>query len=265
MEWLQLLLLALIQGLTEFLPISSSAHLILPAQLLGWQDQGLAFDIAVHVGTLLAVITYYRRYLLGMGVGVVTGVRRGTLNTELRLALLLLWATLPAVAAGWWFQGLIAGEARSVALIAATTLLFGALLWVADVRGARDLTLPAIGLGMATVIGLAQALALVPGVSRSGITITAALLLGLKREDAANFSFLLSIPVIAGAVLLMLLDQQQISTPYSMVQLFSATALSALVAYLTITFFIRLLQRFGMLPFVLYRLLLGVGLLWLLP
>lgn len=264
MEWLQLLLLALIQGLTEFLPISSSAHLILPAQLFGWQDQGLAFDIAVHVGTLLAVMIYYRRYLANIGHGMVVGLRARQMNPDLKLGLLLLWATLPAVFAGALLEQHIASEARSMALIAGTTIGFGLLLWLADARGAGKWALPAIGLGMATVMGLAQALALVPGVSRSGITITAALLLGMKRQDAANFSFLMSIPVIAGAVLLMLLEPQQMQSHYSAIQLLSATLLSALVAYFTISFFIRLLERLGMLPFVVYRLLLGGVLLLLL-
>jgi undecaprenyl-diphosphatase len=258
MEWLQLLVLAVIQGLTEFLPVSSSAHLILPAQLLGWEDQGLAFDVAVHIGTLLAVLWYYRAYLRRMTVGALQGVRSRQINEDLRLALLLGWATLPAVIIGFLFKDMLEEQSRSVAVIAATTLLFGVLLWVADARGSHRIPLAAVGLGIATLIGLAQALALIPGTSRSGITITAALLLGLRREDAANFSFLLSIPVILGAVVLMIGDVASEPQIFSLIQLLVATMTAALVAYLTIAFFIRLVNRLGMLPFVLYRLLLGV-------
>jgi undecaprenyl-diphosphatase len=258
MEWLQLLVLAVIQGLTEFLPVSSSAHLILPAQLLGWQDQGLAFDVAVHVGTLLAVVWYYRQHLTGMTLGAVHGLRTRQINEELRLGLLLVWATLPAVICGFLFKDLVADQSRSVAVIASTTLVFGGLLWLADVRGSHRIPLMAVGLGIATVIGLAQALALIPGTSRSGVTITAALLLGLRRDDAANFSFLLSIPVILGAVLLMSLDLFAEEQVYSLLQLFVACMVSGVVAYLTIAFFIRLVQRMGMLPFVIYRLILGM-------
>src|SRR5690554_3647042 len=139
MEWLQLVVLAVIQGLTEFLPVSSSAHLILPAQLLGWQDQGLAFDVAVHLGTLLAVVWYYRSYLTKMTVGTWQGVQTRQLNDDLRLALLLVWATLPAVIFGFLFKDMIAEHSRSVSVIACTTLVFGGLLWLADARGSHRL------------------------------------------------------------------------------------------------------------------------------
>ncbi|MCK5874578.1 MAG: undecaprenyl-diphosphate phosphatase [Alcanivoracaceae bacterium] len=257
MEWLQLLVLAVIQGLTEFLPISSSAHLILPAQLLGWQDQGLAFDVAVHIGTLLAVMLYYRQYLARMTLGALHGVQARQMNEHLRLGLLLIWATLPAVICGFLFKDMVEEQSRSVAVIASTTLLFGALLWLADAKGAQTHSMMKMGFAAVTLIGLAQALALIPGTSRSGITITAALLLGLRREDAANFSFLMSIPVILGAVVLMIGDVATEEHIYSLVQLLVACVVSALVAYLTIAFFIRLVNRLGMLPFVIYRLLLG--------
>ncbi|MDF1630205.1 MAG: undecaprenyl-diphosphate phosphatase [Alcanivoracaceae bacterium] len=261
MEWIQLLALAVIQGLTEFLPVSSSAHLILPAQLLGWEDQGLAFDVAVHIGTLAAVLWYYRSYVGRMTVGAFQGVQTRQINPDLKLALLLVWATLPAVIGGFLFKDVLEEHGRSVAVITATTLLFGALLWVADRRGSQRISLAAVGLGVATLIGLAQALALIPGTSRSGITITAALLLGLHREDAANFSFLLSIPVILGAVVLMIAELASEPQIFSMLQLLVATMASGVVAYLTIAFFIRLVNQLGMLPFVIYRLLLGLVLL----
>lgn len=263
MDWLQTLILALIQGLTEFLPVSSSAHLILPAQLLGWQDQGLAFDVAVHLGTLVAVVWYYRRQLAAMVGGAWQGVTQRRVNEDLRLGLLIVWATLPAVVCGLLFKDLIEQYTRSVLVIGTTTVLFGALLWFADARGRQRIGLMGIGLGLATLIGVAQALALIPGTSRSGITITAALLVGLKREDAAHFSFLLSIPVILGALVLMSRDLIGLEHAYSLIQLSVACVLSALVAYLTIAFFVRLVSRVGMLPFAVYRLVLGaVLLLW---
>lgn len=261
MEWLQLLVLAFIQGLTEFLPVSSSAHLILPAQLLGWDDQGLAFDVAVHIGTLMAVLWYYRNYVARMALGALQGVQSKQMNDDLRLALLLGWATLPAVVAGFLFKDMVEEHGRSVAVITATTLLFGVLLWVADRRGSQRVSLATVGLGIATLIGLAQALSLIPGTSRSGITITAALLLGLHREDAANFSFLLSIPVILGAVVLMVADLASEPQIFSLLQLMVATITAGVVAYLTIAFFIRLVSKLGMLPFVVYRLALGLLLL----
>jgi len=263
MDWLQTLLLALIQGLTEFLPVSSSAHLILPAQLFGWQDQGLAFDVAVHLGTLLAVLWYYRQQLIAMTGGAWQGVTQRRVNDDLRLGLLIVWATLPAVICGLLFKDLVEQYARSVTVIGTTTVLFGLLLWYADARGKERIGLMGIGLGLATVIGLAQALALIPGTSRSGITLTVALLVGLKREDAAHFSFLLSIPVILGALVLLSRDLIGLEHGYSLAQLVVACLLSALVGYLTIAFFIRLLTRAGLVPFAVYRLVLGaVLLLW---
>lgn len=258
MDWLQTIVLAMIQGLTEFLPVSSSAHLILPSEMLGWEDQGLAFDVAVHIGTLFAVVWYYRQSLGAMANGALGGLRTRQLNPDLRLALLIGWATLPAVIVGFLGKDLISEHTRSVAVIASSTLVFGLLLWVADVVGRRELTVMGVGLGIATLIGLAQALALIPGTSRSGVTITAALLLGLRREDAANFSFLMSIPVILGAIVLMSTDLTQAEQIFTMTQLLVACVVSGVVAYLTIGFFIAMVKRLGMLPFVVYRLALGL-------
>lgn len=263
MDWLQALILALIQGLTEFLPISSSAHLILPSQVLGWPDQGLAFDVAVHLGTLTAVSAYYRRDLAMMTGGCLQGLRERRMNPDMGLALLVVWATLPAVLAGVLFKDLIENEARSALVIAVTTLVFGALLWWADLAGRRERNLDGLGWKGALLVGLAQALALIPGTSRSGITMTAALFLGYRRTEAARFSFLLSIPVILGAALLKLLDLLEQPQPVDWGLLFTGFAASAVVAYLTIVFFLHLLDRLGMLPFVIYRLVLGVALLFL--
>ena len=257
MDNIQALILALIQGLTEFLPISSSAHLILPSQVLGWPDQGLAFDVAVHLGTLLAVVVYYRRDLWGMTRGAGQGLVERRMNPDLRLGLLVVLATIPAVAAGFLLKDLIENELRSAAVIAVTTVVFGVLLWLADVYSARKRAVAELGVGSALLIGVAQAVALIPGTSRSGITITAALALGFRREDAARFSFLLSIPVILGAGLLKTKDLLESTVPVDWGHMALGVVVSAVTAYLTIMLFLRLLDRVGMLPFMLYRLLLG--------
>ena len=260
MEWLQIITLALIQGITEFLPISSSAHLILPAQLLGWSDQGLAFDIAVHVGSLAAVTVYFRQDLAGYaqsGWGLMSGAgldeRAGEL---LRIAA----ATLPIMVCGFLAKDWVEAELRSVVVIAAATIAFGLLLAYADTRhGARE----AVTWSDALVIGSLQVLALVPGTSRSGITITAALLLGLSRTSAARFSFLLSIPTIAGAGLLATLDLLETDGTVPWGTLATAAVLSGAAAYVCIRAFIALVERTGMMPYVIYRLLLGGVLLML--
>ncbi|KGD65630.1 bacitracin resistance protein BacA/undecaprenol kinase [Alcanivorax nanhaiticus] len=264
MDWFQALILALIQGLTEFLPISSSAHLILPSEVLGWPDQGLAFDVAVHLGTLLAVMAYYRRDIGAMLGGAGQAVAQQKMNEDLRLGLLVVLATIPAVVFGFLGDDWIERELRSALVIAVTTLVFGGLLWLADVYGTRSKPLTQLGIAGALLIGFAQALALIPGTSRSGITITAALALGFRREEAARFSFLLSIPVILGAGLLKTKDLIELQVPVDWGLMALGAAVSAVTAYLTIVFFIRLLERVGMLPFVVYRLALGIALLvWL--
>lgn len=259
MELLQALILAFIQGLTEFLPISSSAHLILPAQLLGWKDQGLAFDMVVHLGTLVAVMSYFRQDLRDMLLGSWQGMRERHLNPPLRLGLLVVLATVPAVVAGLagrhWIETLFRQE---TIIIASTTVIFGLLLGISEKTGSHQRTLADLGFAAALLIGCFQMLALIPGTSRSGITMTAALLLGFTRTEAARFSFLMSIPVIAGACLLMLLDllDKDGAVPWGVLGVAFIT--STVIAYCTIHFFLRLLDRLGMMPFVIYRLVLGL-------
>jgi undecaprenyl-diphosphatase len=262
MDNLQAIILALLQGLTEFLPISSSAHLILVPRLLGWEDQGLAFDVAVHVGTLLAVVTYFRHDLVrlaGAWLGSLAG--RG-MNTEARLAWLVLLGTVPVVIAGLWLHDLIETALRSPLVIAATTIVFALLLGWADRASRHRRDEYTLGVKDVLVIGLAQALALVPGTSRSGITMTAGLALGLTRSAAARFSFLLSIPVIALAGGYEARKLLQLTEPVAWDALLLGTAVAGISAFLCIHFFLRLIERIGMLPFVIYRLLLGAVLLW---
>lgn len=263
MELIHIILLALAQGLTEFLPISSSAHLILFPRLNGWADQGLAFDVAVHVGTLTAVVWYFRRDLIVI-------VRDGlaSLTTRKRVGdSNLFWAvgfgTIPVGIAGLLFKDTVETSLRSPLVIAWATILFGLLLWWADAQGRRVRNEHTIGWRDVLVIGIAQAVALIPGTSRSGITMTAGLMMGLTRAAAARFSFLLSIPVIVLAGGLNGIELVKASIPVDWTALGLGILFSALSAYLCITFFLRMLERMGMLPFVIYRLLLGAVLFWI--
>ena len=257
MDSLQALVLALIQGLTEFLPVSSSAHLILPSQLLGWPDQGLAFDVAVHAGTLVAVMVYYRESLTSLLMGVLGS--GDNVSSRRREVAALLIATLPAVLIGIAFSDVIDQYLRGIGVIATTTLLFGVLLGVSySYRAAGADEQPISRLDHALVIGLAQALALIPGTSRSGVTITASLFLGYNLATAARFSFLMSIPVIGGALLLMLVKEVELFFSSANLTLtLIAMLVAAVSAYATIAFFVGLVTRVGMMPFVIYRLLLA--------
>lgn len=258
MEILHIVLLALIQGITEFLPISSSGHLLLPKALLGWPDQGLAFDVAVHVGTLTAIVLYFRDDLWQMTRDWSRQVvARAPATENSRLAWLLILATVPAAVCGLVFDGFIETHLRSTLVVALTTLIFGVALGWADWRGGRARTIADITWKAALLIGIAQALALIPGTSRSGITITAALLLGFTRTDSARFSFLMSVPVIAlsGGYKALQLVLQQAPAPW--MELLIGAALAGVSAFVCVHYFMQYISRLGMMPFVIYRLLLG--------
>lgn len=261
----QALLLAILQGLTEFLPISSSAHLVIPSLVLGWPDQGLAFDVAVHVGTLAAVLLYYRDDLARMARSWFGSLLGSPASEDSRLVWYLAIATLPVMIVGFAAGGFIESELRNLPLIASTTLLFGLLLGVADRRARRGTGTIQLTLAIAVLIGLAQAIAPIPGVSRSGITMTAALLLGMSRHAAARFSFLLSIPVIAGAGVLKVWELLSAGVGVDWLLLGGGALVSGITAYLCIAVFLRLLDKIGLMPFVYYRVLLACGLyaLWL--
>ncbi len=261
MDTLQIALLALLQGLTEFLPISSSAHLILAPSLGEWADQGPAFDVAVHLGTLLAVVTYFRHELRAMARDWTLSVLRRESVGESRLAWAVLLGTIPVGLAGLLFKDFIETALRSPLVIAWATIGFGLLLWWADARGRRVRDEHTLSWRDVAVIGVAQALALIPGTSRSGITMTAGLMLGLTRQAAARFSFLLSIPVIVLASGLHTLALARAEHAVAWGELLLGLGISAAAAYLCIHLFLSLLERVGMFPFVVYRLALG---LWLL-
>lgn len=261
MEWYQLVLLALIQGVTEFLPVSSSAHLILMPHVFDWPDQGLAFDLAVHLGTLAAVLGYFRRELLGLVRAWMYSVAGHDGGAEARLAWGLLLATLPAVVAGYLLGAAGEAELRVPWVIAASSIGFGLLLGWVDLRAPRRDEPEALRVPGFLAIGLAQALALIPGSSRSGMTILAGRWLGLTRPAAARMAFFLAIPVTSAAIayqLVLLLDNPE---PAPWGQLAAAALLSAAAAALAIHYFLRLLRRMSLMPFVVYRVLLGVVLL----
>lgn len=266
MDIFQAIFLAIIQGLTEFLPISSSGHLILVPELLGWKDQGLAFDVAVHIGTLAAVMFYFReeiwRLFLAWTKSLTANLAENQKN-DAKLAWGVLLGTIPAGVVGLVANDYIEANFRSILIIAATTIGFGLLLWWADIKGKRTRALHQLNWRDVAVIGCAQALALIPGTSRSGITMTAALMSGLDRQAAARFSFLLSIPVImfAGGYKALGLINQSDAVDWTNIGI--GALISAVVAYLSIRFFLVLLDKIGMAPFAIYRLILGVVLLGL--
>lgn len=263
MDSFQVVVLALIQGITEFLPISSSAHLILPKELFGWQDQGLAFDVAVHIGTLAAVMVYFRKDVAELLTGWLSSVFFLKKSDNARLAWLIILATIPAGVVGLLFGDLIETHLRSMTVIATTTILFGLVLWYSDAKAGQSLDLAKMSFMFALAIGIAQAFALIPGTSRSGITISAALLLGFSRMDAARFSFLMSIPVIllSGGFKGLSLIETEDAVDWN--ALFLGIAISAVSAYFCIHYFLGFINRIGMLPFVIYRLILGVALFFL--
>jgi undecaprenyl-diphosphatase len=267
MDLVQIVLLACVQGLTEFLPISSSGHLIVTPLLFGYALQSLAFDVAVHVGTLAAVVLYFRQELLQMTVAAGLSLRtRSLADPSARLAWMVVVATLPILALGFPLKALLEllrEDARLIGLvIAGTTIGFGLLLWLADRIGRRLRDEYSLGWTGALVIGLFQAIAIVPGTSRSGITMTAGLFIGLTRHAASRFSFLLSIPTILIAGLLETKALLESPGPVAWGELWLGAALSFAVAYLTIHFFLRFIERISMFPFVLYRIALGTLIFW---
>lgn len=263
MLWYHIVFLALIQGFTEFLPISSSAHLILPAQILGWPDQGLAFDVAVHVGTLIAVVSYFASDILSVARGWLRSIVKGQKCENSRLGWWIILGTVPAVLCGMLFESYIETNLRSIEVIAYTTIGFGILLWVSDQFFPVRLEQKDLSFKSVLFIGLSQALALIPGTSRSGITMTAARFMGFSRSCAARFSFLLSIPLILAAGTLKLCELIASDVAVDWTAILAGVVLSAVSAYLCIYLFLKWLNQIGFLPFMIYRLILGFALLWL--
>ena len=252
-------LLAIVQGITEFLPVSSSAHLILPAQLLDLPDQGLLFDTAVHGGTLLAVMFYYRKDIGEMLGSWLSKPKTAQQEASRQLLLWLVLASIPVLLVGYLSYDFVSSELRSVAVIASTTIIFGVILGLAA-RGKKTKGIPTAMIIL--LCGIAQILALIPGVSRSGISMTVALAAGYEGQSAARISFLLAMPVIGAAFAYGILQIILAGDFQGLALALWGALLSAVFAYFTIDFFIRFVKRIGMMPFVIYRLLLG-AVLWL--
>ncbi len=261
MGLLEIIILAAVQGITEFLPISSSGHLRAAAEILGIQGSTLVVDVAVHVGTLGAVIIYFRRDIVRIVVGVLR-LATGTQSDSGRLGLYIVLATVPVFAAGYLGRDLIDRDLRTLEIIGWTTIGFAFLLWWADRAGMTVLRLEHLSASNALIIGLAQVLALVPGTSRAGVTITAARMLGYERTEAARFSMLLSIPAIAGAGLLITLELMASGDQTLSRSAVIAGILAFITALAAIALFMRWLQFAGFTPFVVYRIVMGGAILY---
>lgn len=257
MDMLHAILLALVQGLTEFLPVSSQAHLVLYALVTGQDYQGINFDIILHFGSLFAVVSYFRKELFLMASAWLQSIKGASLSEEGRLAWLIVGATLPAGILGLLFKDLAEVVFRSPIVMASALIGFGLCLGLADwrYRGERDEY--SLRWRDAVIIGFAQALALIPGTSRSGITITAGLFLGMSREAATRFSFLLSIPIIGAAGLLSTIDVLQSGQTIDLGPLIIGFIVAVIATYACIHYFLAFIRRIGMQPFVAYRVILG--------
>lgn len=257
----QAVVLAVVQGLTEFLPVSSTAHLTLFPWLLGWKDPGLTFDVALHAGTLVAVLVFFWRLWVDMvraalGLGPVDAAAR---REDRKLFWFLVLGTLPAAGVGWFFEHAAETRLRDPSIIAAALIAVGLLMWAAEYFSTHDHALGQVGLVDSLVVGVAQALAVIPGVSRSGITMTAGLFRGMRRDASARFSFLLSTPIIAGAALKKSLELRHEGIPAELrLPFLAGVIVAAVVGYLVIGVLIRYLERRTFKIFIVYRILLGV-------
>ncbi|OEJ69287.1 undecaprenyl-diphosphate phosphatase [Magnetovibrio blakemorei] len=261
MPLFHIVILALVQGVTEFLPISSSAHLILTPRFFDWQDQGLILDVAVHVGTLGAVMAYLWRDVLDMFIGLWRMVLGKGINAGARLAFFVVLGTIPVIIAGYAMNKVMPDGIRSIEVIGWATLGFGVLLWVMDRFSVTLRTMEHLKLSDVVLIGLSQCLALIPGTSRSGITMTTGRFLGMERSDCARFSMLLSIPAIVGAGTLKGLELYKTGDALQISTALTGVGLSFVSALIAIALMMAWLKRASFTPFVIYRLGLGCVLL----
>lgn len=267
MTLIQLVLLAIIQGLTEFLPVSSSAHLILVPWVAGTEDQGPLIDVMAHLGSLVAVMIYFRNDIYSMAKGGIDLVRGRKDNPASRLFLYVVVATPFALIAGAiLFIGGWTSAFRDPVIISVATIFFGIVLWVSDRVSPKTGSIEDHGIRTALMIGVAQVLAFIPGTSRSGITMTAARFLGIGRREAARFSMLLSIPLllaIGGAALLDLVFGTPVAGASGLKDGIVVALLSAITAWMSIYLLMKLVEKVGFTPFVLYRIAMGLLILWL--
>jgi len=259
MTTFQAIVFGAVQGITEFLPVSSTAHLILLPWFLGWPDPGLAFDVALHIGTLVALLIYFRAEWIALTLSAFDLIRGRTEDANARMALLIIIGTIPAAIAGALFEHRVEDSLRSPLVIATTLILLAIVLVIAELKGRRKKGLYDLSTADAVTVGFAQALAIVPGVSRSGVTITAGLFRGIKRDAAAKFSFYLSTPIVAGAAANQVLHIVKAGvTGEQMPPLMIGIVTSGVVGYAAIAFLLRYLQTHNTFLFVYYRIALGI-------
>ncbi len=267
MELYHIIIVAIIQGITEFLPISSSAHLVLIPKIINQPDQGLLMDVAVHIGTLLAVITFFYKDIYKISHGFCYLIlSKEKDNAEYKkqgiLGIHIIIASIPVIIAGFIMNALFNDGIRSIEVIAATTIIFGLLLLFADIKGKQDKSINDLNIKSALLIGLAQIFALIPGTSRSGVTMTMALILGLDRLSAAKFSLLIGIPTILGAGLLKSIELYQSQNMALTNDALIGCFLSFITALIAIFLMFKWLKKASFLPFVIYRMILGAVLLF---
>jgi undecaprenyl-diphosphatase len=257
MGYLQIFLIALVQGITEFLPISSSGHLILLPKIMDWVDQGLEIDIAVHVGTLLAVMLYFHKDVLVIIKGFFDLCLRKKSDGR-NLFINLVVGTIPVVIVGVLIKALIENEFRNATLIGVTSIIFGVLLYIADRKpdeSSKDVV--KMPLKDAFLIGLSQTIALIPGVSRSGITMTFARFLGYSRTHSAKFSLLLSMPTTFAASVLILYEMSETASDARIQDALLSGITAFVIGFLAISIMMKWLKKFSFTPFVVYRVILG--------
>ena len=255
MDIFQAIFLALVQGITEFLPVSSSGHLILASNLIGWADQGLAFDVAVHLGSLVAVIIFFRKDLTRLTISWLASIFKRHVDGDAILAWQLVVVTIPTSVVAWVFSDFIEMHFRSLSVVASATIFFGLLLGLADISRKTDAPSESLSWRDSFLLGCAQICALVPGASRSGVTMAAALALGYSRNVSARFSFLMAVPIIFLSGVYK--TTQSMGEETLLIPLLIGVIVSAISAYFCIGIFLRFIQRIGMIPFVIYRLILG--------
>lgn len=265
-EILKAVVLGIIQGITEFLPISSTAHLRVVPAFFGWKDIGAAYTAVIQIGTLIATIIYFRKDIIFLVDGFRNALKRRDVanNNESRILMLIIVGTIPIGVCGLLFKRFIEGEARGLYVISGALIVLAVLLFIAEKRGSKSKGIGQMTIKDGIIIGLAQALALIPGSSRSGVTITAGLFRGLKRDDAARFSFLLSLPAIFLSGVYELYKERHILLDESLAGLIIATVVSGIVGYYSIEFLLNYLRTKSNMIFIVYRILLGILILILL-
>jgi len=265
-EILQAIVFGIIQGLTEFIPISSTAHLRVVPALVGWADKGAAFTAVIQLGTLIATFVYFRKDIIDLTAGFFRALKTKNYFSDpySRIFIIIIISTIPIIIAGLLMKDFIKGGARGLYVISGSLIVLAVILYIAEKISVHKKEFREIGLKEGLFIGLAQVLALIPGSSRSGVTITAGLFAGLKRDVAARFSFLLSIPAITLSGLYELYDEREILLNENLLPLIIATVISGIVGYMSIAFLLNYLKTRSNLLFIIYRIILGVIILILL-